>query len=343
MTRRLWAFAALWALTAAAGERYPGRHWDRVSNPEKAGWSSEKLAAARATSEKNGSAAVMIVADGRVVDAWGEVTRKYMCHSMRKSLLSALYGIHVEAGRIRLDKTLGELGIDDVEPALTAAEKRATVRMLLQARSGVYHAALYETPAMRASRPKRGSHPPGTFWYYNNWDFNALGTIFERETGKKIFEELRARIARPTGMEDFRVEDGEYFRGADSIHPAYPLRMSARDLARFGLLYARGGKWKGRQVVPAAWVKESVSSWSDAGRSGGYGYMWWVAANGRHLPGAALPEGSFSARGAGGHYVLAVPALDVVIVHRVDTDARKSVSDAQFGALVNLILEAKVR
>jgi CubicO group peptidase (beta-lactamase class C family) len=144
-------------------------------------------------------------------------------------------------------------------------------------------------------------------------------------------------------MEDFRVEDGEYFRGADSIHPAYPLRMSARDLARFGLLYARGGRWKGRQLVPAAWVKESLSPWSDAGRSGGYGYMWWVAANGRHLPGAALPDGSFSARGAGGHYVLAVPALDVVIVHRADTDAWKPVSDAQFGALVNLILEAKVR
>jgi len=59
------------------------------------------------------------------------------------------------------------------------------VRMLLEARSGVYHAALYETPAMAKQRPARGSHEPGTFWYYNNWDFNALGTIYEHATGNR--------------------------------------------------------------------------------------------------------------------------------------------------------------
>jgi CubicO group peptidase (beta-lactamase class C family) len=54
-------------------------------------------------------------------------------------------------------------------------------------------------------RPKRHSLAPGTFWYYNNWDLNALGKIFEQETGTRIFEEFDQRIAGPLQMEDFDV------------------------------------------------------------------------------------------------------------------------------------------
>ena len=87
---------------------------------------------------------------------------------------------------------------------------------------------------MAKQRPARGSHEPGTFWYYNNWDFNALGTIYEHATGTGIYDALDRLIAKPIGMQDYRPEDGVYFPGAASIHRAYPLRMSARDLARFG-------------------------------------------------------------------------------------------------------------
>jgi CubicO group peptidase (beta-lactamase class C family) len=118
--------------------------------------------------------------------------------------------------------------------------------------------------------------------------------------------------------------------------------MTARDMARFGLLFLRRGQWKDRSLVPADWVEESTRSYSDAGRSGGYGYMWWVAVDGKHLPGVSLPEGTYSARGAGGHYILVVPKLDLVVVHRVNTDEPgRSVSAEQFGELVRLILEAR--
>lgn len=191
---------------------------------------------------------------------------------MRKSLLSALIGIVVARKKIDLDNTLAHLGIDDNPPSLTDIEKQATVRMLLQARPGVYHSALYETKEMAAARPPRGSHAPGTFWYYNNWDFNALGTIYEHATGVGIYDALEQQIARPIEMQDYRPEDGEYFTGAASIHRAYPIRMSARDLARFALLYLRGGVWAGRQVVPADWVRESTRPYSDAAYGRGYGY-----------------------------------------------------------------------
>jgi CubicO group peptidase (beta-lactamase class C family) len=321
---------------------FPGGAWERVASPQALGWSLEKLKPARDYSATIDTAAVMVVVNGKVLDEWGETATKYNVHSIRKSLLSAMYGIHVRQGHIDLEKTMQQLGIDDNEPSLDATEKKATVHDLLKARSGVYHPALYETAAMKAARPARHSHEPGTFWYYNNWDFNALGIIFERSVKNSLFREFKARIADPVGMQDFTIDDTEYVTGPDSVYAAYPFRMTARDMARFGLLFLRQGNWRGTQVVPKDWVVESTTSYSDAGNSGGYGYLWWVAANGKHFPGVTVPDGSYSARGAGGHYILVVPAYDLVVVHRVNTDIRgRQVSAAEFGQLLKLILEAR--
>jgi CubicO group peptidase (beta-lactamase class C family) len=94
------------------------------------------------------------------------------------------------------------LGVDDNVPSLSPVEKRARVIDLLKARSGIYHAALCETPAMKAKKPARGSHPPRSFWSYNNWDFNALGTIYESATHDSIYRSFDEWIARPIAMED---------------------------------------------------------------------------------------------------------------------------------------------
>lgn len=335
------------ALASPAGTVFPGAHWERVEHPGSLGWSSNALSSAHDYARAIGSAAVLVVHEGRVVDDWGETARRFNVHSIRKSFLSALMGLAVESGQVRLTHTLEQLGVDDNEPRLTPAEKQATVADLLKARSGVYHPALYETDAMKARRPARGSHAPGTFFYYNNWDFNALGTIYERAAGMSVFEAFQRHLAGPLRMEDFRLEDTQYVRGEDSIHPAYVFRMTARDLARFGLLYARGGRWGAQQVVPAAWVAECIRGCSAATTTNGqvhagYGYLWWTDWEGTNLENVTLPPGTFSARGAGGHYVLVVPALDLVIVHRVDTDQKDGprVERAQFGTLVKLLLEA---
>jgi CubicO group peptidase (beta-lactamase class C family) len=284
----------------------------------------------------------MVILAGQVLDEWGETERRFNVHSIRKSFLSALYGTPVREGTISLSATMADLGIDDNEPSLTPLEKTATVGDLLKARSGIYHPALYESPRMKSSRPARGSHPPGAFWHYNNWDFNVLGTIFERQIKTSLFTEFKVRIADPIGMEDLRTGDGSYVTGADSIHPAYPFRMTARDMARFGLLFLREGTWKGRQLIPRDWVKESTTSYSDAGNAGGYGYLWWIAKNGKLLPAVTLPAGSFAAGGAGGHSILIVPPLDLVIVHRVNTDIPgRQVTGRQLGVLVSLILQAR--
>jgi len=332
---------------AAVSTHFPGKTWDKAKRPEDLGFSSEKLAAAKAYSGTIKTAAVMIIAGGRVVDEWGETAKKYLTHSTRKSFLSALYGKYVQSGVIDLDKTLADLGIDD-DPPLTAEEKQATVRDCLKARSGVFHTAEAETDGMHNLKPKRGSYKPGEFWLYNNWDFNVLGTIFEKRTGKTVFQAIYDDLAIPTQMEDFKSEDGESILTGRSKHAAYMFVVSARDMARLGLLMLRGGNWNGTRVIPADWVKESTTYFSDATiyKRDGYGYMWWVAKDHNTFPAfpnVKVPEGTFSAQGAGGHYIVVFPDDDLVVVHRVDTFVGDNVTPAEFGTLLHMILEARSR
>ncbi|HUS86022.1 MAG TPA: serine hydrolase [Bacteroidales bacterium] len=326
--------------------RYPGEKWDKASRPEDSGFDSGRLQEAKDYSMTINTEAVVIVIEGMIVDEWGKVDTKFMTHSTRKSFLSALYGKYVMNGTIDLDKTFAELGIDD-EPPLSEIEKQATLRDCIKARSGIYHPALYESERMKTLKPPRHTEKPGTHWYYNNWDFNALGTVYEKLTGNKIFKALQEEIANPIQMEDFTADDGWYVTGEESIHPAYPFVITAHDMARFGLLMLRKGNWKGNQIIPAEWVEESTRYHSDAALYGsdGYGYMWWVARKYNkypHIPGVDLPEGTFDARGAGGHYIVIIPEYDMVVVHRVDTsNPNNSVSSSEFGRLMNLILLAR--
>jgi CubicO group peptidase (beta-lactamase class C family) len=345
-----------------SADTVPGTNWQKIATFTEAGWSKERLAVARQFAEKDSihTSAVMIVQGGKVVDQWGDFDKKIDCYSIRKSLLSALYGIYSAEGVIDVNQTLEQLGIDDSPDPLTKEEKQARVVDLLRARSGVYHPVDFETESMQKSRPARGSHAPGTFWYYNNWDFNVLGTIFEKKTGLKIGDAFYQRVAKPIGMEDFQPSDVFYFGGPLSIHPAYHFEITARDMARFGSLYLRHGRWGGKQIVPEAWIEKSSHASemvkSDGADHGGYEYLWWVDYGGVHFPEVSLP-GIYSARGNGAHYIFIIPTLDMVIVHRTDNDppvkdaktiteianraSPASLNRAQFGHLVKLILDAR--
>jgi CubicO group peptidase (beta-lactamase class C family) len=296
----------------------------KTVNPEDVGYSSEKLEAVKEFANTSGFDAMIVLYDGKILFSWGNVSTNYYVHSIRKPFLSALYGIHVSEGNINLDATLGELNIDDIPPSLTYEEKQATVRHLLQSRSGVYHEAAAEAQSMIDTRPERRSHPPGTFYYYNNFDFNVAGVIFEQETETTIFEEFKQQIATPIGMQDFTVENCHYqYELEKSKHPAYIFRMSARDMARFGALYQKNGNWDGKQIIPENWIAESTTVYSveDSTFGIGYGYMWRI-----------IPEGSVLSEmfdgyriiyhtGLGGVQALVIlPELNLVIVQRTDTD-----------------------
>lgn len=268
-------------------------------------WSSEKLALAMLYAEEVGSSAVIVLHQGKLVLEWGDTTLRINSASVRKSLLSAIYGVAVDKGLLDLSLTLDQLGIDDRPPTLSAKEKMATVEHLLKARSGVYHDASAETVKMQSSRPQRGSFGPDEHWYYNNWDFNVLGTIFERQTNMAINKAFRKWVAEPVGMQDFREEDVHYRWTSISLHPYFIFWISARDLARFGQLYLQKGKWNGKQVIPEEWIVVSTHPHSII-QDGAYGYMWWIR-----------PDGSYYAAGYHGQYVLVLPKEEMVIVNRV--------------------------
>jgi len=252
--------------------------------------------------------AFLVLDRGEVVLDYGTTSTPSYLASARKSVLSVLYGPAVADGTIRLDATLDELGIDDVG-GLLPQERRATVRDLLTSRSGVYHPPA-TTAGPEQDAPARGSQPPGALFLYNNWDFNALGTIFERCTGRSVFDALAEDLAGPLGFDDFDPDRQRLLGRSDvSEHLARHLFLSARDLARLGTMLLQDGRWAGRPVVPASWVAESTSVQVDRGARAqlDFGYLWW-------LP-RSLGAGSFLAMGNFGQYLLCVPP-GLVIVHQ---------------------------
>jgi len=306
--------------------------------PEEIGWSSVKLEEVKNYAEQIGSAAVMALYEGKVFFSWGKIKQKYLIHSIRKPFLCALYGIYVKRGLIDLDKSLDELGIDDIPSCLTPEEKKATVRDLLMSRSGVYHEAAAEAQVMIRTRPERGSHAPGTFFYYNNWDFNVLSTIFEKQTGKKIFEAFKKEIADPIGMQDFLLTDCRYQREwKKSKHPAYHFRMTARDMARFGLLYQNKGKYRDLQIIPPEWITESTTPYSINNLDGdGYGYMWSI------IPEESGFGNGFYHTGTGVHLLAVLPDTKLVLVHRVNTDKDFNITWNEIRQLMYKIAEARI-
>jgi CubicO group peptidase (beta-lactamase class C family) len=320
---------------------FPGKDWAQTS-PAAAAWDINRTEAATAYAKQIGATSFMLIQHGVVVTQYGDIAARTELHSCRKSFLSALIGNAVARGQVHLDDTLATLGIDDNPPALTPEEKQATVRMLLQARSGVYHVAAYETAGMEAKRPERGSHPPGTFWYYNNWDFNTLGAIYEKAVGRSIYQSLADEIGTPVGMQDFRPKDGRDVRIPESRYSAYTMRMSARDFARFALLYLHGGNWDGKQIVPAQWVADSTHPWSNT-ESGGYGYLWWTgdSSTPNHRPRYVFPAGSFWLEGHLGQFAIVVPSNDLIVVVRVESDhPSKIVSKGEVATLVKMSVDA---
>jgi CubicO group peptidase (beta-lactamase class C family) len=242
-----------------------------------------------------------------------------------------------------LDSSLTDFAVDERTP-LTSAERSTTIRQVISARSGVYLPAAYGA-SQDKRRPARGSHSPGTHWFYNNWDFNIAGVVYERATHEDLYESFGRRLAEPLGVEDWEPSDGyRVYEPTKSRYPAHTFRISTRDLARFGQLYLQGGRWAGRQILPADWVTESTRPHTDDGDGTGYGYMWWTYRAGSVFTAKYPTLGKYTfyrALGTGEQGLWVIPAADLVVVHRADTDHGRRVKSEDHWALVESILAAR--
>ena len=316
---------------------------ERVA-PEDVGWSSAELQEAHRFAIQSGCQAVLAVYDGKVFFYRGNIHVNYAVGAIRKPFLSALYGIHAARGNINQNATIDDLHIDDITPGLSQAEKQARVEHLLMSRSGVYHQAADEDQTMIATRPARGSHAPDTFFYYNNWDFNALGSIFEQEIGEEIFDAFKKEIADRLAMVDFSVDNCTYhYEWNKSLHPSYRFKMSPRDMAKFGVLYQKNGRWNGSQIIGSDWIDESTMAYSIIPNSDGlgYGYMWKIIEEDSDI-GQIIGHAGYYYTGSGGYVLVVIPDLKLVIVQRYGSGHSWDTPGADGFELSMLILDAKI-
>jgi CubicO group peptidase (beta-lactamase class C family) len=339
---------------------FPGADWEHVAKPESIGYSSAKLDALRGWLKTQVTKGLVVSVGGRVLFEYGDVAYPSIVASVRKSVLGMLYGKYIFNGTIDLRKSVKELGLDDVHKFLPR-EEHASLEMLLMSRSGIYHPEGAPDPDPTDNPPARGSQHADAFFYYNNWDFNAAGTAFEKLTGKNIYEALQTDLALPIGMQDYdvkrqkKVTDMPY-----SVHPMYHMWLSTRDMARLGLLMLRHGDWNGKSLIPEQWVEWMTQltthaseifpvSLRDAETAGptrwGYGKMWWVWDQPR-LPGGAWISGDFygayQAWGIGGQFITVLPMHDVVIAHKVEIegDSAADMPVLEQATLIQMILAA---
>jgi CubicO group peptidase (beta-lactamase class C family) len=297
---------------------------------------------------------MMVLCHGKVIFSYGDVSRVSKIASVRKSVLSMLLGKYVVAGKIDMNKTVTQLGLEDKQPFIPP-EDHATLEQLMAARSGIFLDT--RTDFLTKLQPERGTVYPGTSFYYNNWEFDAAGTAFEKLTGKNIYDALQDDLAKPLGMQDFHRELQKKDPSPGSIHPEYAMYLSTRDMARLGLLMRLYGSWNGVQLVPAEWVRYStgiITRWDGMEPAllralglperWGFGSGWWVW-DAPIYPGGLQDspfQGAYEARGTGGQYITVLPSSDVVLIHKVDLELRPdaSLSSTEWDAITNMVIAA---
>ena len=132
-----------------------------------------------------------------------------------------------------LDQTVVQLGLEEKTPFIEP-EQHATMQQLLMSRYGIYIGN--GNGEQDKLSPKRGSSYPGVRWFYNNWDFDAAGLVFEKIAHKDIFDALRDDLAIPLRFQDFDRARQKKNYVENSTHFEYATYLSARDMARLGLL-----------------------------------------------------------------------------------------------------------
>mgnify|MGYP002624082981 CR=1 FL=1 len=336
---------------------YPSASGWEVADPSEFGYDSSILEEIKGMMGSNNSAGptdLFVSVGGKQIFANGNISHNsYYIASCRKSILSMAYGKYVENGTIDLDETLGELGISDrsyvyggqqYPGELTDLEKTATVFNVITARSGIYHVAGYSGGEEEDHISEWNTVVPGTQYVYNNWDFDMACHIFNLKVGKDFYDVLYDDFVVPMELQDYNraIQNYSLTRPEYSIYPAFPIKLSARDFARFGYLMLRGGKWKGKELVPASWVQKSTSCITDSAGMGGntryeWGIMWW-----RYSPSwtNSHPQykGAIAAKGSGGQYLFVLPALDMVVAAKNRTHTGNI---TQMRLIMEKILSAK--
>lgn len=271
--------------------------------------------------------AVLIMQDGKILaeryaPGFSAQTR-LTGWSMTKAVIGALVGILVREGRLSLsDKML-------LPEWCSPGDPRAQISLedLLRMRSGLQFSEVYSDPlsdvnqmlwnsrdtaAVAASKPLTA--PPGTVWKYSSGTSNIVSRIIRRVVGAEAYPGFpRRALFEPLGMRSALIEQDASGTFVGSSH----CFATARDWARFGLLYAQDGVWEGKRILPEGWVKFS-SSPTPQSPEGRYGAHWWLKLQ-KELGGETeaarrIPADAFFALGHEDQSVTVIPSRRLVAV-----------------------------
>ncbi len=267
---------------------------------------------------------VLVVRNGyTVVEAYyppyGPNTR-HSTASVGKSFTGALVGIAIREGYIEgVGQKVADFFPDHSDLQNAPLKQAMTIEHLLTMTSGLdwpESAASYSSARNIMNQMMRSADwvrfvlnrpmvaAPGATFNYSSGASHLLSAIIQESTGMRTFSFAREYLFEPLGIS--RVS---WLSDPHGIaFGAGGLRLTPRDMAKFGQLYLQGGVWEGKPIIPAKWVEASIAPQVSAhGAASYYGYQWWVHGS-----------STFAAHGYRGKRIFVIPDLDMVVVFTAD-------------------------
>ncbi len=245
--------------------------------------------------------------------------------STAKSIAVTLIGMLVDEGRMALDEPLGFEWLPQAASPETDPRNAITLRHVLNMSSGLYtvdnRGLEYATgsglaywagaSSVNGARNRGLIREPGSFWDYENYD--TILAVYAMKLalgdGQTYLQYPRRALLDKIGMRNTLLSTDRF---GDFILSSQ-VYTTARDLARFGLLYLQNGKWNGERLLSERWIEfVRTPAPSTAGSGNFYGGQWWLVPDDR----SDVPHNAYSTAGNRGQYVIVVPSYDVVIVRR---------------------------
>ena len=250
--------------------------------------------------------AVVVMRHGKVI---GEMYPKpyapeyrHTMYSCSKTFVGIAVGLAIEDNRLRLDDRIAAIFPELLPDSVSKDLADMTVRHLLTMASGVkpdWNMRSRGTEWIRTflSKPVK---EPGTQYAYDSMVSYMLAAVVQKVTGKKLTEYLQERVFTPMNVTEWAWEESP--EGVNT--GGWGVHIQPESLAKFGQLILNEGRWKGKQLVPAEWIREMCKKHRETGREV-YGYHIW------HCGGH---DGAVRADGALGQYVISVLDKDMVVV-----------------------------
>ena len=264
--------------------------------------------------------------DRSIYSLWGSrrsfgPSDRHDMRSVSKSVVSLLYGILLARGEAPdIDVSVPSLFPDCPElddPARRAIRIRHLLTMsagldwmepspVRRASSSDEIGLVYRSCAYRYVFARDIVAAPGAAFTYNGGLTEVIAEIVARSAKRPLRDIARDELFAPLGIVDWEWTGNLY---GDPIAAA-GLRLAPRDLMKIGAMVLAGGRWQGRQVVPADWIAESTKAGLATPPLGGYGYQWWTMTTQRK----DRPVNVVAAIGNGGQRLFLAPDLDLALV-----------------------------